>query len=282
MTPLTRNVTLAATGNKIESEYRALTAALGHGSPDFEAFDRAAHDPAALVEARRFWRARFEAEHRSVAVFLLLGAQLLEANATIDAKAVMLRFAQDELRHTELCGLLLRALGEEPDVPVDVAVRPLATHAGCGLLERALRNTIYACCMSEMIALGRLVDVLETTTDPIAAAVTRSIVADEVMHGRFGFLFLEARRSELARDDDLRASLTEYCRHAFAVLEDELVGRLAGAEKPSAGAAALGVIDPERAREVFYGTIAAAVVPGLAQHGIDAEWAWATRARLGG
>ena len=271
-------LSLALSGTKIEREHARLVEALEGARPDPSTFDASAYDAATLSQARTFWRARLEAEHRSVSVFLLLGAQLIEANATLDAKTIMLRLAQDELRHTELCGLVLRAMGEEPRVEVDLNVAPLATHAGCSVEERALRNVIYACCLSEMIAVGRLVDALETTTDPFVREVTRSIVADEVMHGQFGFLYLEACRAYLETRPDVRASLEEYCRHAFAVLERELVHeRLRGVAKPLPGAVALGVIDPDRAREVFYGTIEAAIVPGLEQHGIEASHAFRER-----
>ena len=79
--------------------------------------------------------------------------------------------------------------------------------------------------------------------------------------------------------DQVCESLGVYLRHGFAVLERELAGEnLATAATPSADARTLGVIDPARAREVFYGTIESAVVPALENHCIEAGRAWRDRA----
>jgi hypothetical protein len=233
--------------------------------------------PEALDHARRFWRARMDAEHRSVQVFVQMGLQLLEANAPLDAKTVALRMAEDELLHTEICGRVLEALGEEAVVEQDVTIRPLAQHEGCSREERALRNVIYATCLSEMIAVGRLTDSLERANDLGVRSAIRSILADEVMHGQFGFLYLDA----LSPDDDVRASLGEYLVHAFAVLEEELAPPSAARlPDPHVDAIELGVLVPRRAHEVFYGTVEHAIIPGLEARGVSAARAWRERRRL--
>jgi hypothetical protein len=275
--PLLATVGIGGSGTEIEAAHRRLSEALGGRALHTGAFERGRWSDEAVASATRFWRRRMAAEHRSVAVFLHVGAQLIEANASLDAKTVMLRLAQDELRHTEICGVMVQALGAVPEVEMDVAVAPIATHAGCSVGERALRNVIYTTCLSEMIAVARLVDALEHTEDETARAVTRAILADEVMHGMFGFHYLAAIGPALAADAALRDSLAVYLRHAFAVLEREMVHGLAGAPRPSAEAMKLGVIDPARAREVFYQSIAAAIVPGLEQHGLAADAAWRAR-----
>lgn len=231
-------------------------------------------DAEALRAARLFWRARMDAEHRSVQVFVQLGLDLLEANASLDAKTVALRMAQDELLHTEICGRVLAALGDEPAIEQDVRVQPMARHEGCTAGERALRNVLYTTCLSEMIAVARLADSLELASDPGARSAIRSILADEVMHGQFGFLYLES----IEVDEETRDSVSQYLVHAFAVLEHELAGS-AGPD-PHPDAIALGVLVPRRAREVFYGTAEEAIVPGLEARGIAAARAWRERRRL--
>ncbi len=279
-TPIHASVGIAGTGTEIERAYRELCAALGGRDLRVDAFERGRWSPDALDQATRFWRARMAAEHRSVAVFLLLGAQLIEANAALDAKTVMLRLAQDELRHTEICGAMLGALGAEPRVELDVAVAPLAAHAGCSPAERALRNVLYTTCLSEMIAVARLTDALEHTEDETARAVTRAVLTDEVMHGMFGFHYLSANRAVLDADADLRASLDHYLVHAFAVLEREMVTAPGTRRTPTREAMALGVLDPDRSRDVFYATIEHAIVPGLERHGLAAAAAWRDRRLL--
>jgi hypothetical protein len=272
----TTRVDLAGTGTAIEQAHVALCDALGGRGLRLEAFDRARWSASALEEAASFWRQRMASEHRSVPVFLLLAAQLVEAGAPLDAQTVMIRMAQDEVRHTEICGRMLVALGAEPAVTVDVSVEPLAAHEGCTLRERALRNVLYTTCLSEMIAIARQTDALEHTDDETARAVTRAILTDEVMHGMFGFHYLEARPVEA----ELCASLSTYLVHAFAILEEEMAAPLARVARPSAEAMRLGVIDPVRARDVFYATIEHAIVPGLERHGLGAARSWRGRRRL--
>ena len=273
---MTSRVGIATTATRIASAHRDIRNALGTPT-DLAAIDVAGRAPEAIASARRFWRARMEAEHRSVQVFVQLALQLVEANATLDAKTVVLRMATDELLHTEICGRVLEVLGADPCIEQDVTVRPIAAHAGCSLEERALRNVIYTTCLSEMIAVARLADSLELATDPGARSAIRAILADEVMHGQFGFLYLDA----VAPTDEIREDLGQYLVHAFAILEEELAprGRSHGPD-PHADAVALGVIVPRRAYDVFHGTIASAIVPGLEARGVPAARAWRDRQRL--
>jgi hypothetical protein len=263
--------------SEILDHYEKLCVGLGTRDLLLERFDRGAHDPADLALAARFWHSRMVSEQRSIQVFAQLGVQLLEARASIDETTVMLRLAQDELRHTEFCAAMVGALGGDATLPHE-PVRSLARHDGCSPEERALRNVLYTTCLSEMVALARLVDSLEQTTDETARAVLRAVLADEVLHGTFGFHYVESRREVIAADPDLRGSVETYLRHAFAVLERELLDPVRGAAPMSPGAVALGVIDPTRAGTVYVQTIESVVVPGLERHGLDAGTAYRSRA----
>jgi len=270
-------VDLAGSGGEIARHYSRLCDGVGAAPIDPATFDRRAYADADLAHARRFWIGRMRSEHRSVQVFLQVAGQLIEAGAPLDAQAVMVRLAQDEIRHTEICGQVVVSLGGEAAIEVDATIQPLATHAGCSPVERALRNVLYTTCLSEMIACARLVDALEHTTDALVRAATRAVLADEVLHGSFGFHYLATMAPALAADPALRDSLAAYLAHAFAVLERELVTPLARIAVPSPGAAALGVIDPRRAHDVFFNAIDHAIVPALEGHGIAAGDAWRRR-----
>ena len=266
--------------SELAGHYASLCAGLGARDLRLDAFARAAHDPADLERAARFWHVRMIAEERSIQVFAQLAVQLLEAKASVDEVTVMLRLAQDELRHTEFCAAMVQVLGGDPTLP-HAPVRPLARHDGCSPEERALRNVLYTTCLSEMVALARLVDSLEQTTDETARAAIRAVLADEVLHGTYGFHYLEARHDVLAADPELRGSLETYLRHAFAVLERELLDPTRGAARPPPGAIALGVIDPARAADAYHQTLEAVVIPGIERHGIDAGRAYRARALAG-
>lgn len=275
-----RKVAPPASETPIEKEYRALDDGIRRTQVLVPTFDASLYDPGAVATARHAWTMRMAAEHRSTAVFGALALQLIEANASIDAKVVMLRMAQDELRHTETCGLVVQALGGEGSCMVDVSVAPLATHAGCSPEERALRNVIYTTCLSEMIAIARLVDEVETTRDPFLRDAARRLLADEVLHGQFGFHYLEAWRPWLAARSDVLASLQRYLQHAFAVLEGALAIRDVSVRPLTDDEVALGMQPTERGREIFFETIEHAIVPGLERFAIDAGQAWRQRRRL--
>lgn len=243
-------------------------------------FDRGAYDPRVVARVAGQWQARMVFEHRSSTVFSQLAAQLYEANATLDAKIVMLRMAQDELRHTATCAEVVRALGGDDAPEVDLAIEALASHRGVSPEERALRNVVYTTACSEMVACARFVATLDHTTDPYLRQALRRLLADEILHAQFGLHYLEAWRPWLEAHPDVIGSLERYVRHAFAVLEGELAPRPPFAPlEPDARA--LGADDPALAREVFYGTMEGAIVPGLERFGIDAGRAWRERVLAG-
>lgn len=266
-------------GTPLDAELAAIEKALARIPPSTASFDRSAWEPAAIASLTAQWTFRMGFEHRSSMVFSQLAQQLFEANASLDAKVVMMRMAQDELRHTATCATVLEALGAEPVVEVDLAVEPLAKHGGITLEERALRNVIYTTCMSEMVACARFVATLDRTTDPFMRDVTRRLLADEVLHGQFGFHYLAAWRPWLDAHPDAQAGLERYLVHAFAVIEGELAPT-PPFRTPSADEIALGGDDGALAREVFYGTTEGAIVPGLERLGLAAGKAWRERRRL--
>lgn len=266
-------------GTPLDAELDAIETGLARVPPSTATFDRSKWDPAAIELLKVQWTFRMAFEHRSSMVFSQLAQQLYEANATLDAKVVMLRMAQDELRHTATCASVLVALGAPGVVDAELDVEPLARHEGTTREERALRNVIYTTCMSEMVACARFVATLDRTTDPFMRDVTRRLLADEVLHGQFGFHYVSAWRPWLDAHPEVNAGIERYLVHAFAVIEGEL------APKPpfralSADEIALGADDGALAREVFYGTTEHAIVPGLERLGIDAGKAWRERRRL--
>ncbi len=275
-------LTAVVSSTPLAAESRAIDVALARIAPSPHRFEPSLYSPAALQTVAAQWRHRMIFEHRSSMVFSQLAAQLYEANASLDAKIVMMRMAQDELRHTGTCAEVLRALdpeGGEPGVEVDLAVQPLARHGEASPEERALRNVIYTTCCSEMVACARMVATLDRTTDPFLRDALRRLLADEVLHGQFGFHYLASWRPFLDARPALRASLERYLVHAFAVIEEELAP--APPFTPiSEEAKALGGDDLALAREVFYGTMEGAIVPGLEQQGIEAGPSWRARRRL--
>jgi hypothetical protein len=268
------------TGTTIEREYRALASSIARVPPlEADALARD-YDRRSVARARAHWAGRMVDEYSSTSVFASLATQLMEANAPLDTTAVALRMAQDELIHAEACAEVVRALGGDAR-----AARPLrettlpavARHAGCTPRERALRNVVFATCVTEMNSVAYFVASLETLSDPYLRGVTRRLLSDEVLHGSFGFHYLEACRPWLEPDADLRASIAAYLKHGFAYAEAELTRGSDAEVERGDDDRALGLLDPGELRVLFCRTMDEAVVPGLERFGIPAGDAWKGR-----
>lgn len=241
-------------------------------------FDRRSYDPRSIAKALAHWRKRMVDEYVSTTVFSALAAQLVEANASLDASFVALKMAQDEFRHAELCGVVAGALGGTARARIEAVVEPLPRHEGVGAEERALRNVIVTS-ISETYSAAFFVASLDRMTDPFLRGVTRSLLADETLHGQFGFHYLGGCADWLRVRADVRASLARYLRAVFAKCEQEFVRDRR--DEVFADDARLGLVPADVQREVFHATMTEAVVPGLEAFGIDAERAFAGRATLG-
>lgn len=268
---------LRTTGTLIASEYELLKVGAVRIAPTTTVFDPTGYAPEAVSRVRRTWSDRMVNEYTSTSVFTQLAAQLMEANAPLDATAVTLRMAQDELRHAEICGEVVRALGGTPVRVRETAVVTIARHPGCSDEERAIRNVIFTTCLSEMNSVSYFITVLEQMTDPYLRDITRRLLADEVLHGRFGFIYLEACADWLAARPEIRASIGSYLRFAFAVVEREFTAGENVVGNGGLDDAHLGVVSSGVSAQVFRETMIAAVIPGLERIDIPAEDAWRRR-----
>jgi hypothetical protein len=266
-------------GTPLEDERRLVEEGLRRIDAEAPSFDVPSHDPEHLRILAAQWRGRMTVEHRSSTVFSQLAHQLWLRNAPLDTKIVMLRMAQDELRHTATCAEVVSTLGGAPSAEVDLVIQPLAEHRGVPIEERVLRNVLYTTTLSELVACARFSATLERTTEPYLRHALRRLLSDEVLHAQFGFHYLSIEKEWLAAHPDRVASIERYLIHAFAVIEEELAPKPPFPRMPAA-LAALGCEDPAEARDVFYATMEGATAPGIARFGIDAPRAWRERRRL--
>jgi hypothetical protein len=258
----------------LEKEYRRIKDGAARCAPSNEPFDASRYRPSAIASARTMWVTRAISEYRSASLFSDLATQLMMANASIDAIAIVMGMAQDEIRHAEVGMRAVVALGGETvEMPADV--QRLECFRNVSPEEQALRNVIFGCCMSEVVNCARLVDHLDTMKDPFLRDCVRQLLADEIMHGKFGFLYLETRREWL--NDERRESLGRFLCHAFASLERQYSGRSAPKRELSQDERDLGLPDPARLPETFYGTVEGAIIPGLERFGLAATHAWKNR-----
>jgi hypothetical protein len=231
--------------------------------------------PALVDAAVGTWRARMINEYGSAEVFVALADQLARAGLH-EHKGEVLRFADEERRHGVLCGAVVEALGGEAigeittqhDMPAhDDAPRPL---------EAVLRNVISICCMSETVAVALIgAERFAMPKGELRDLLTR-IWADEIGHARFGWRLLA--RVAQALDDAARERLGDWLEVAFAHLVEHELAHLPLAASPPPEGIVYGLCNGAEARRLFADTVAHAIVPGLAAHGLPAARAWRNRA----
>jgi hypothetical protein len=271
-----RRMSAALSSSEIADDYRAATAAMRRCEPVAHRFDAAAYEPAVLDAARAWWPRMMRTEYESSSVFIDMALQLRQIDAPIDVQSAALRMAHEELRHAELCGAVLTALGVEPVIAAPPVLR-LAIHGDCSLEESVLRHVIYGCCLSETVNAARLAKRIAHTRDPFIRETFRQQAADERFHAQFGYLYLETRHGWLAARPDVRQSIARYLRYGFANLEQQMGANPANARPPTDDERAIGLPDLTDLSATFQETILNACIPGLERFGIDAASAWRTR-----
>jgi hypothetical protein len=239
-------------------------------------FDMAAYSRDALASLRARWQVQRLVEYRSTSVFLDLSKQLMQAGASLSEVAVSVRMAQDEYRHADMCGEVARALGCKTLEPLSTELPVVAMHADVSREVAALRNVILCTCISETNAVANFVVELEELRDPYVKAATRALLADEVLHGEYGFRYLEDWAPFLAREAKAKNQVSSYLKYAFAYAERELLG-VTDSKNATAEERSLGLLDRKTRADVFHDVMRNAVVPGLEQHGLAAEKAFRQR-----
>jgi hypothetical protein len=115
----------------IAAEYDFVSKAMLRCERHVHTFDASKYSESVLAKARDLWLFRMGAEHRSASVFAALCNQLMAAGATVDMIGIVLRMAQDEIRHAEICAEVVTALGGNAIREVPDPISPIATHPGC-------------------------------------------------------------------------------------------------------------------------------------------------------
>jgi hypothetical protein len=269
-----RSQSIARVFEKDRARYDHPTSRTVRSEP--EMFQRGAYSSTALAKVRARWQVQRQVEYRSTSVFLDLSKQLMEAGASVHQTAVAVRMAQDEYRHADMCETVARALGCKTLAPLTMVLPKVAMHLDVSRQVAALRNVILCTCISETIAVANFIVELEELSDPYLKSATRALLADEVLHGEYGFRFLEDWAPFLASEPQAKAQVSAYLRFAFAFAEQELVGT-DDHESATREERSLGLLDYQTRRGIFHDVMQNAVVPGLEQFDLSAAKAFQTR-----
>ncbi len=274
--PEQRWLTAALSGTPIAEESRFVDVALRPCEPLVHAFDPSRHAPEAVQKARRWWLAAMQSEYESASVFIDMAIQLRQIASPLDVQTVVLRMAQDELRHAAICARVVEAMGGEAKIPAGPLPRAMP-HPDCGADESVLREIIYGCCLSEMVNVARLAKSVGEVGDPFVRDAFRLLLADERLHAQFGFHYLESRRAWLNAHPEIARSLGRFLRYGFAALEQRMGAVPVDARPRTEAELAIGLPDLTEQSSSFQETILNASLPGLERFGIEAGAAWCNR-----
>ncbi len=223
------------------------------------------------------WSGRMTNEAQSSYVFEALGEQLDDAGLGANLGAAARAFAREELRHGELCGAVVEALGGSAVAGVEDQPR-FPMHPGSTRREAALRNLLSIGCLSETVAVSLIgAEREEMPEGPLRELLTQ-IWADEIGHARFGWTLVAAHAPLLTAEE--RAQLAAYLPVALRHLERHELAHLPDAHAPGAGSNELGLCSGRDARVLFYATVERVILPRLDALGLPARSAWASRHAL--
>lgn len=260
----------------LAAEYRRIEAAFEATAAEVPAFDVRAHSAEIIAKAQSHWLAMMKTEYESAAVFVDMAMQMRVLNDPLDVQTVVLRMAQDELRHAAIAARVVTALGAEARIQ-PAPPRRAPPHRDCGPEESALRAVIFGCCLSETVNAARLAKRFAETTDLFVKSAFRALLADERLHAQFGFYYLESRRAWLAARPEVRRSLERYLRFGFAALERQMGAVPVDARPLIDAERAIGLPELTDLSQTFQETILNACIPGLARFDLDAAAAWEAR-----
>lgn len=148
--------------------------------------------PELRAEAQRTWHQRLVSEFRSIQVMTRFLTELVNAGDPLDVYAGAIDLVKDEVRHTELCFAVCRALGAPVDLPVPVALNDPEEFVRASFGERALHTAISMLIINETLSTAFISDLRERCQQPAIRAVLDATLADEDEHHAFGWAYLAA------------------------------------------------------------------------------------------
>lgn len=156
-----------------------------HAPIDFSGLDASALPPKLVHEARVVWADRVRTEYQSIQIAARFLTETLAAGEPMDVQRRVLEAIDEEMRHTEICAAMCRALGGPVPSPKDVAM-PLPDLQKVPLEERVLASAISLFLVNETFSVGYLRDLHERATHPVTRAALGAITDDETGHESFG------------------------------------------------------------------------------------------------
>jgi hypothetical protein len=246
--------------------------------------------PILPIPWRRFARERYSEEALRVAAqlqhdlavgellavnsFSRIAAALAMVGAPLDLVGATARVSTDEVRHADYNLRMLALLEGRPAgeaaahiSPRELEAREEAYRGRPTTLDELDEWMLEVPVLGETLACALLFECARVATDPVARALFRSVVADEVHHARLGWYYLTWRRSSWSATARARlarraAALVESARTRFARGRDV-------ATSVAPFARALGVLDTPTQQAAVERVITDELAPGIAALGLS-------------
>jgi hypothetical protein len=216
------------------------------------------------------WRGLLVDERRSVAAAAMVAADLARLGAPPDILGAAARLIEDEVRHVEVCRVVVERLGGAPmDGP--------APHAGDGAAgddpveERCARWLVAGFGVGEPLSAACFAAARRQARDPLIRWALTELLRDEARHGPFGIEaggWVMRHWPRASRQALWPACVDTMERFERAVGGPPTPARSSRATPASAARAALGVLSPAESCAAVVACIPRWVLPPLAALGV--------------
>ena len=236
---------------------------------------------AALAETLALhWEQRALLELRVAGYFSQLLTELLAVGADPEVLRLVARAPHDEVRHAEICRATASAYaGREVPWPKP-GPTPIEPHEGVPAELVPTLHVATMCCVNETIAGAWLEACYAMAAAPLARKTLRSLLREEIDHGRIGWAHLASRHVTTR----MRAALAKWLP---AMIDATLRSWLRTDRViPRRGVPRHGVPSDAITRRIALAAVNDLVLPGFAHVGIDptlgraALAAWARRSNV--
>src|SRR5438552_1495990 len=159
----------------------------------WDRFDRRAYHRAALDLAGDAHTRLAEGEYYAVGLFGRIASGVALAAAPFDLVATATRISSDEIRHADYCTRFASlCIGADVALSIQRGALEAAAPELPGVQEVDFLVAKYAA-TGETLAAALLLACRKRARDPVARALFRSLLGDEVVHARFGWYYLHWR-----------------------------------------------------------------------------------------
>lgn len=267
-------VSVRESGSAIQGMYRRLMD--GRWKPiEWERFELGEVPPDVLEGTIAAWQARLLDEYRSATVFSQFQSVLLWAGMPNDVLGCASRVVQDELRHVQLCGDLIHALGGAPSATGVPEAFVVPWNPALPLERQVLEFALQYFCLGEQVS-SRLIDATwKQTGHPFAREVLRRLSSDERFHAEFGWTvagIVWPHASEETREAAIAALPAQLADLEHQTVSYAHEGPLTDVHLH------LGSLTYADHRATFYRAVEETLLPRLEALGLPARRAWARRA----